>query len=161
MKNSFYAAALAAIVILSGALPAAAQQPARRVVLLDRIVAVVNEDVITRRDLDDRLKVVTTQLRQQGTPLPTTEVLEKQVLERMIYTRVQLQFAKETGLRIDDAQLDKAIARIAEENKISLAQMRETLEKDGVGFAKFREDIRDEIVMSRLREREEIGRAHV
>ena len=161
MKNSFYAAALAAIVILSGALPAAAQQPARRVVLLDRIVAVVNEDVITRRDLDDRLKVVTTQLRQQGTPLPTTEVLEKQVLERMIYTRVQLQFAKETGLRIDDAQLDKAIARIAEENKISLAQMRETLEKDGVGFAKFREDIRDEIVMSRLREREVDNRINV
>ncbi len=72
----------------------------------------------------------------------------------MIYTRVQLQFAKETGLRVDDGQLDKAIARIAEDNKISLAQMRATLEKDGVNFAKFREEIRDEIVMSRLRERE-------
>ena len=135
-------------------LPAAAQQPAGRVVLLDRIVAVVNEDVITRRDLDDRLRVVISQLRQQGTPTPAAEVLDKQVLERMIYTRVQLQFAKETGLRIDDGQLDKAIERIAEGNKISLAQLRATLEKDGVSFAKFREEIREEIVMSRLRERE-------
>ena len=141
--------------VLSGALQAAAQQPAAgRIVLLDRIVAVVNEDVITRRDLDDRLKVVTRQLRQQGTPPPPAEVLEKQVLERMIYTRVQLQLAKETGLRVDDGQLEKALARIAEENKISLAQMRETIEKDGTSFVKFREDIRDEITMARLRERE-------
>jgi peptidyl-prolyl cis-trans isomerase SurA len=122
--------------------------------LLDRIVAVVNEDVITRRDLDDRIKVVVGQLRQQGTTPPPADVLQKQVLERMIYAHVQLQFAKETGLRVDDGQLDKALARIAEDNKISLATMRETLEKDGVSFAKFREDIRDEITMSRLRERE-------
>jgi peptidyl-prolyl cis-trans isomerase SurA len=133
---------------------AAAQPPGGRVILLDRIVAVVNEDVITRRDLDDRIKVVSVQLREQGTPAPPPDVLEKQVLDRMIYTKVQLQFAKETGLRVDDAQLDAAIARIAENNKITPARMRETLERDGVSFAKFREDIRDEIVMSRLRERE-------
>ena len=132
----------------------AAQAPASRVIQLDRIVAVVNEDVITRRDLDDRMKVVTMQLREQGTPAPPVDVLEKQVLDRMIYTTVQLQFAKETGLRVDDSQLDSAITRIAENNKISPAQLRATLEKDGVSFAKFREDIRDEIVMSRLRERE-------
>jgi peptidyl-prolyl cis-trans isomerase SurA len=142
------------MLVLSVAPSATAQQPARRVVLLDRIVAVVNEDVITRRDLDDRLKVVTNQMRQQGTPLPAADALEKQVLERMIYTRVQLQFAKETGLRVDDGQLDKTIARIAEDNKISVEQMRETLNRDGVNFTKFREDIRDEIVMARLRERE-------
>jgi peptidyl-prolyl cis-trans isomerase SurA len=132
----------------------AQQSGSSRVVLLDRIVAVVNEDVITRRDLDDRIKVVVGQLRQQGTTPPPADVLQKQVLERMIYAHVQLQFAKETGLRVDDGQLDKALARIAEDNKISLATMRETLEKDGVSFAKFREDIRDEITMSRLRERE-------
>ena len=133
---------------------AAAQAPGKRIILLDRIVAVVNEDVITRRDLDDRMRVVSVQLREQGTPAPPTDVLEKQVLDRMIYTKVQLQFAKETGLRVDDGQLDSAIARIAENNKITPAKLRETLEKDGVSFAKFREDIRDEIVMSRLRERE-------
>ena len=133
---------------------AAAQAPGKRIVLLDRIVAVVNEDVITRRDLDDRMRVVSVQLRERGTPAPPTDVLEKQVLDRMIYTKVQLQFAKETGLRVDDGQLDSAIARIAENNKITPAKLRETLEKDGVSYAKFREDIRDEIVMSRLRERE-------
>ena len=145
---------IVALGVLFGAPLTAAQQPSGRIVLLDRIVAVINEDVITRRDLDDRVRVVLTQLRQQNTPAPAVDVLEKQVLERMIYSRVQLQFAKETGLRVDDGQLDKAIARIAEDNKISLAQMRATLEKDGVSFVKFREDIRDEIVMSRLRERE-------
>ncbi|MEO7726577.1 MAG: peptidylprolyl isomerase [Burkholderiales bacterium] len=154
MKNFCVYAAMAAALALLGAPPAAGQKPPSRVILLDRIVAVVNEDVITRRDLADRVKVVTAQLRQQGTPAPPAEVLEKQVLERMIFTRVQLQLAKETGLRVDDGQLDKTIARIAEENKISPAQMRETLERDGVSFAKFREDIRDEVVLSRLRERE-------
>jgi peptidyl-prolyl cis-trans isomerase SurA len=152
--NHLIAGSLAIFALIVTAPPAAAQKPAGRVVLLDRIVAVVNDNVITRRDLDERLKAVTAQLRQQGTPLPAADVLEKQVLERMIYARVQLQFAQETGLRVDDGQLDKAIARIAEDNKISLTQMRETLEKDGVNFVKFREDIRDEIVMTRLRERE-------
>jgi len=154
--KQFYAQFVAVIVCVLFCAPhVTAQQPAaRRIVSLDRIVAVVNQEVITRRDLDDRLKVVLNQLRQQGTPLPPAGVLEKQVLERMIYSYVQLQLAKETGLRVDDGQLDKAIARIAEDNKISLAQMRGTLEKDGVNFAKFREDIRDEITMSRLRERE-------
>jgi peptidyl-prolyl cis-trans isomerase SurA len=148
------AAVIAATLALTGNHAAAAQAPGGRVVLLDRIIAVVNEEVITRRDLDDRMKVVTIQLKEQGTPAPPVDVLEKQVLDRMIYTKVQLQFAKETGLRVDDGQLDSAIGRIAENNKISPAQLRATLEKDGVSFAKFREDIRDEIVMSRLRERE-------
>lgn len=134
---------------------APAQKPApTRVQQLDRIIAVVNDEVITRRDLDDRLKVTLSQLRQQGTPLPPTDVLEKQVLERMIYDHVQFQYAKETGLRVDDSTLDNAINRIAENNKISIAAMREALEKDGVSFGKFREEIRGEIVMVRLRERE-------
>ncbi|MDB5812713.1 MAG: PpiC-type peptidyl-prolyl cis-trans isomerase [Betaproteobacteria bacterium] len=146
--------AMLSTLLLAGGPAAAAQATGSRVILLDRIIAVVNEDVITRRDLDDRMKVVNTQLRQQGTPLPPADVLEKQVLDRMIYTKVQLQFAKETGLRVDDGQLDTAIGRIAENNKITPAQLRETLERDGVTFAKFREDIRDEIVMARLKERE-------
>ncbi len=154
--TSLRAFAAAGLVWFAVAAPGVyAQKPAPgRVVLLDRIVAVVNDEVITRRDLDDRLKVVTAQLKQQGTPLPPREALEKQVLERMIFNHVQMQYAKETGLRIDDATLEKSISRIAEDNKITPQQMRATLEKDGVSFARFREDIRDEIVMVRLRERE-------
>jgi peptidyl-prolyl cis-trans isomerase SurA len=125
-----------------------------RVLLLDRIIAVVNDQVITRSDLDDRMKTVLAQLRQQGTPLPPKEVLERQVLERMIQTRVQLQLARDTGLRIDDATLDAAIGRIAANNKMSVQDLRGLLEKDGVNFNKYREEIRDEIVLVRLRERD-------
>ncbi|MBI4194524.1 MAG: peptidylprolyl isomerase [Betaproteobacteria bacterium] len=132
---------------------AGAQQP-RQVTVLDRIVAVVNDEVITRLDLDERMRIAIKQLRQQGTPLPSREVLERQLLERMVSDRVQLQFAKETGLRVDDTELDRAIGRIADDNKLTPQQLRQVLERDGVPFARFREDIRDEIVIARLRERE-------
>ena len=149
------AAAGLALLALAAAPHAFAQKPpAGRVVLLDRIVAVVNDQVITRRDLDERLVTVVARLRQQGTPLPPRDALEKQVLERMIFNQVQLQYAKETGLRIDDATLEKTIVRIADDSKITPAQLRNTLERDGVSFAKFREDIREEITLARLRERE-------
>ncbi len=127
---------------------------APRVVLLDRIVTVVNDEVITRRDLDERVKVAVGQMRSQGTSPPPKEVLEKQVLERMIYNKVQLQFAKETGLRIDDNALNSAINRIAQSNNTTVAAIYETVQKEGISVATFREEIRDEIVLARLRERE-------
>ena len=130
-----------------------AQTP-RQVITIDRIVAVVNDEVITRVDLSERTNLAIKQLQQQGTPLPPRDVLERQLLERLVSDRVQLQFAKETGLRVDDVDLDRALGRIAQENKLSIQQMRETLEKDGVPFTKFREDIRNEIILTRLRERE-------
>ena len=123
-------------------------------VLVDRIVAVVNSEVITSGELADRVKSVTQQLRQQGTPLPAADLLQRQVLERMIMDRLQLQLAKETALRVDDLQLDRTVARVAETNKMSLTQFRQTLERDGIQFDRFREEIRNEILLSRLRERE-------
>ena len=121
----------------------------------DQIVVVVNDDVITRHELDTRLAVVVSQLKKQGTPLPELSVLEKQILERMIGDLLQLQFAKETGLRVDDAQLDKALGRIAQQNKLaSLAAFRAKVEQEGINFNKFREEIRAEILTTRLRERE-------
>lgn len=154
MTRAAAAAGLALLALTAAPHAFAQKPPASRVVLLDRIVAVVNDQVITRRDLDERVMVVLTQLRQQGTPPPSRDVLEKQVLERMIFDQVQLQYAKETGLRIDDATLEKTLSRIAEDSKLTPAQLRAALEKDGISFAKFREDIRDEITMARLRERE-------
>ncbi len=121
----------------------------------DHIVVVVNDDVITRHELDTRLAVVVSQLKKQGTPLPESAVLEKQILERMIGDLLQLQFAKETGLRVDDAQLDKALGRIAQQNKLaSLTAFRAKIEQEGINFNKFREEIRTEILTTRLRERE-------
>ena len=122
---------------------------------IDKIVAVVNDDVITRHELDERLGIVQAQLKKQGTQLPAAEALEKQVLERMITDLLQTQFAKETGVHVDDTQLDKALQRIAQENKFpSLTEFRARLEQEGVNFKKFREEIRNEIIATRLRERE-------
>jgi peptidyl-prolyl cis-trans isomerase SurA len=157
MRNSFSSAitwlAIAALVLAGGS--AMAQRSASsRVLAVDRIVAVVNSEVITGVELAERVNSITQQLRRQGTPLPAPELLQRQVLERMIMDRLQLQLAKETALRVDDLQLDRTVARIAENNKMSLTQFREALERDGIQFDKFREEIRNEIVLSRLRERE-------
>ena len=145
--------ALALAALMLAAPGVLAQQP-RKVVVLDRIIAVVNDDVITRLDLDERLRFATLQLKQQGTSPPPREALEKQLLDRMVTDRVQLQLARETGLRVDDSDLDKTMQRIAQDNKLTLQQLRAVLEKDGVPFTRFREDIRNEIILTRLRERE-------
>jgi peptidyl-prolyl cis-trans isomerase SurA len=100
------------------------------------------------------MATVERQLRSQNVQLPPGDILERQLLERMITDRVQLQFARDTGLRISDIELDAALRRIAEGNKLSLPDFRAALERDGVLWTKFREEIRDEIVLSRLRDRE-------
>ena len=120
----------------------------------DRIVAVVADEVVTYQELRAKLTSALKQLQKQGTPLPPKDVLEKQMLERLIMERVQLQFARETGLRVDDIQLDQAIGRIAGNNKMNMQQFRTALEKDGLTYPAFREDIRGEMTMVRLRERE-------
>jgi len=126
----------------------------RQIILLDRIVAVINDEIITQKELDARIEFAFKQLKQQGTTAPPRPVIAKQLLERLINDRVQLQLSKEFGVRIDDAELDKAIARIAEQNKISVPELRDAIQKDGIPFAKFRDDIRNEITLTRLRDRE-------
>jgi peptidyl-prolyl cis-trans isomerase SurA len=142
--------------LMAALLPATAwsQPKPRQIVTLDRIVAVVNEDVITQQELNARVDFAFRQLRQQGTQPPSREVIERQLIERLITDRVQMQHARDIGMRVDDAELDRALVRIAEENKLSTMQMRAALDKDGVPYEKFREDIRSEITLSRLRERE-------
>lgn len=120
----------------------------------DRIVAIVGTDVITYVDLRTRLASALKQLQKQGTPLPPQDVLERQMLERLIMDRAQLQYARDSGMRVDDTQLDQAIGRIAAGNKMSVPQFRAALEKDGVQYASFREEIRNEMIAVRLRERE-------
>lgn len=129
--------------------------PQQQIGMIDFVVAVVNDDVVTRYELDDRLRTVVRQLRKQGTPLPAPDVLERQLLERMISDMLQMQFAKESGIRVDDTQLDQSIARIAQQNNFAtLAEFRAKLEEDEIDFKKFREEIRGEITSARLRERE-------
>lgn len=129
--------------------------PQQQVGVLDSVVAVVNDDVITRYELDEHLRMVVRQLQKQRTPLPAHDVLERQILERMITDMLQAQYARENGVRVDDVQLEATIARIAQQNNFpTTAEFRARLEADGVDFKKFREEIRSEIVSTRLRERE-------
>lgn len=128
---------------------------------LDRIVAIVNSDVITQRELADRVGTIALQLKKQGTALPPADVLERQVLERMIVELVQLQYARETGVRVDDSQIDATLQRIAQQNQVDLAGFRQILEKEGVSFNKFRDELRDEITIARVREREVDNRVTV
>ncbi len=141
--------------------PAYAQTRRAQPVEVDRIIAVVNDEAITAFELRARLATVERQVRGQNVQLPPREVLERQLLERMITDRVQLQFARETGLRISDIELDAAMRRIADGNRLSLQDFRAALERDGVAWVKFREEIRDEILLSRVRDREVESRINV
>ena len=123
------------------------------VVELDRVVAVVNDDIIAESELETRLKRVREQLRRSGTAPPPPDALRKQVLERLILTRVQLQLARDSGIRIDDDRLNKTLLRIAQQNELTLREFRDTLERDGYDFTKFREEIREEIMISEVRKR--------
>ncbi len=121
---------------------------------LDRIVAVVNQDVITERELQNRTHVVAINLRRQNISLPPMETLRAQVLDRLITERAIMQRAKETGIRIDDQMVNASIEQIARQNNLTVDELNQRLAADGVSFAAFREEIRDEITTQRLRERE-------
>jgi len=127
---------------------------ANRPQLVDEILVVVNDDVITRQQFEDRLKSVVQRLQQQGGAMPPMDELKHQLLERMIVEKAELQMAKEQGIHVDDNMLDGAISRIADQNKMTVPEFRKALESRGMDYAKFREEIRDEIMMQRLRERE-------
>jgi len=146
--------ALIAALALTAAAAQAQKAPAAQPIEVDRVVAVVNDEAITLHELRSRLATVERQLRGQGTPLPPRDVFQQQLLERMIIDRVQVQFARETGLRIADGEVDAALRRIAESNRLSLADFKAAIERDGIVWAKFREDIREEMTLSRLRDRE-------
>jgi len=149
--------------ILPGARAETAAPPAKsaapaatkpKIQVADTIVAVVNSEVITRHELNDRVTLVEQRMKQQGIAMPPAAEIQKQLLERLIVDRAQLQLAKELGIHVDDTMLDRAVARIAEQNKMTLQAFRDQVEREGTSFAKFREEIRDEITMQRVRERE-------
>ncbi|MCU7855635.1 MAG: peptidylprolyl isomerase [Candidatus Thiodiazotropha sp. (ex Lucinoma borealis)] len=125
---------------------------------LDHIVALVNDDIIARSELNSQTREMLAQLAQKRASLPPIRILQQQVLERMITKRLQLQTAQRLGLSVNDATLTKAITNIAETNQISLLQLRETLEADGISFPLFREQLRDDILINRLKQKEVINR---
>ena len=157
----FAMASLAAVAAAQPAVPAAARPAPARVLSMDRVVAVVNDEAVTQYELDEAKRIVMQQLKQQKVQQPPSDVLDKQVLERLVTEHALLQFAKESGIKVDDTQVERTIQRIAEENKLSLAELRDALAKDGVPYAKYRDDVRNEIIIQRLREREVENRVTV
>jgi peptidyl-prolyl cis-trans isomerase SurA len=120
----------------------------------DEIVAVVNNEVITRNELRARVTSVERGLQRQGTALPPVDVLNRQVLDRLIDERAELQQARDDGIRVDDFSVDRSIASLAQQNNMSLSAFHDKVVSDGTSYYAFREDVRNEITMSRLRERE-------
>ena len=127
----------------------------------DYIVAVVNSEPITNNEVRAELQRVTQQMAQQRRPQPDSKELARQVLERLINEKAQLQLARESGIRVDEAALDHAEQTIAQQNQIDVAEMRRRLAGDGVALSQFRAQLRDQILMTRLRERDVEPRARV
>ncbi|MEQ8494214.1 MAG: peptidylprolyl isomerase [Gammaproteobacteria bacterium] len=128
---------------------------------LDRIVAVVEEDVIMESELADQMDRVRAALRQQGTQMPPTAVLERQVMERLVLEKIQLQIADRAGIEVEERALDQAVADIASRNNLSLDQFREIIVSEGYKFDTFREQIRQEILIAKLRREEVDNRVRV
>lgn len=133
----------------------AVEQPG---VLIDRVVALVDEDVVTEREFEQRMSAVR---RQLGDNRPPEADLRRQVLERLILERIQLQQAEELGIRIDDITLNNTMRDIARRNQLELAQFRDFLIADGINYDQFREQIRDELTISQLRQRQVDARIKV
>ncbi len=128
---------------------------------LDRIVAIVDNHVITEQELDNKVLTVSNRLEKKGTELPPELVLRKQVLERLIIDSIQLQLAEKIGIKVNETQLDKTIALIAKQNQLSLEEFKSALESDGIAYHQFRKDIRGEITISRLKNSEINRRVNV
>jgi peptidyl-prolyl cis-trans isomerase SurA len=138
--------------------PAAAAVPRTptldRTVLLDRVVAIVDDEALTQYEVDEQEKTALAQMKARKLSPPPADVLEKQVLDRLITERAVLHFAKENGVRVDDTQVERTMLRIAQDNKLTADEFRRALAREGVSYDKYREEIRKEIVIQRLRERE-------
>lgn len=128
---------------------------------LDRVVAIVDNDVIMYSQLDQRLNEVEQTLNKRGGQLPPQDVLQQQVLERLIVENLQLQIGDRSGIRITDEELNQAMASIAQRNNLTLDQFRAALARDGLSYEQAREQIRREMVISRVRQRRVAERIQV
>jgi len=127
----------------------------------DFIVAVVNQELVTAIEIQQRLARVRENAARAGQQLPPEGVLRKQILDGLIDERAQMAYARENGVRIDDAELDRAVANVAAQNKVTMAQMREQLAREGIDFARFRKNVREQMLVEKVREREVQSRIRI
>jgi len=148
-----------AVTLALAAFQASAQTPALQPG--DYIAAVVNQDVVAASEVIQRTERLRQEARQRGEVMPETAGLRKQALEALIEDRVLVTYARENGARIDEAELDRVVANVAAQNKLTMAQLRERLKADGTDYKSFRENLRDQMMTERVREREVQGRIKV
>lgn len=152
---------LLALLIAAGLLPAQAQERADAPRTGDYIVAVVNQELVTASEVEARLRRVRDDAARSRAALPPADELRRQVVDALIDERVQLTYARETGQRVDEAELDRAVSNVAVQNQLTLAQLRERLRQEGIEYARFRNNVRDQIIVERVREREVQGRIRI
>lgn len=154
---------LPALLLVAGLLsaPGPSQGQARAPARGDHIVAVVNQEVVTHSDVVRRLQAVEQDAARSAARLPPREQLLSEVVNALIDDRAQLSHARDTGLRVDEAELDRAVANVAAQNQVTPAQLRERLAAEGLDYARFRTNLRDQILLQRVREREVQGRIRV
>ena len=150
MKNLITAFAFAATLLAAPHLLRAQSLPAEP---LDRIVAVVDEDVVLKSELDTQVNRVMAQYANSPQQLPPRDVLEHQVLERLILQKLQITRADSNGVKVSDAEVDQALTGLAAQNKLDLSQLRQAIQAQGLDYEQFRRNVRDELVVSRLRQR--------
>ena len=127
----------------------------------DHIAAVVNQELVTAYEVSQRLARARDDAQRNKQQLPPETELRRQVLESLIEDRAMLSHARDSGVRVDDAEIDRAVANIAAQNQITLAQMRQQLARDGLDLARFRANIRDQMLIERVREREVAQRIRI
>ena len=127
----------------------------------DYIAVIVNQELVTAGEIELRLARVRDNATRSGARLPPTDELRAQLLEALIDERVQIGYARDSGTRIDDSELDRAVANVAVQNQVTLAQLRERLRADGVDFGRFRANVRDQMLVERVREREVQSRIRI
>jgi peptidyl-prolyl cis-trans isomerase SurA len=130
-------------------------------VLLDRIIALVDDGVVLQSELDAQLEMISRQLREQGTRMPPREVLRQQVLESLILQQIQLQRAERLGIRISDEQLNLALQQVAANNGVSFSELPRAMAADGVDYSMFREQLRKELTLDSVRQRDVVARIAV
>ena len=156
MKSFFRSYAFVVLAGLTATIPVSVQSG--EIQELDAIVAVVNEDVILRSELDEQISELLAQLGPTDDRLPPRSAVEKQVLESLIAERLQLEEATRAGMTVDDQTVARAVSNIAKNNNLTLAELRDVMAADGISFNHFRDEIRQEILLARLRNQEVLSR---
>ena len=153
--------ALLALLGVAAAAYAQSKELSSSGVLLDSVAAVVNDGIVLRSEVESQMQTISERIQQQGQQLPPRNILRQQVLERLVLQEVQMQRADRLGIKVSDEMVNSALAEVAQRNKIKFSDLPSTLEQQGVDYRAYRDDIRKEMTLSLLRQRDVLSRVYV